>query len=291
MTIKETHDFINFILNKETSGYVSHADIDKALDRAQMSKFVELYGNPKGYQPGRPIPLMAYGQTQKINDDLRYFKKRTQFTSTSTGVIELDNISGVTNGTNREYLHLLGLYVTGTTNNVKENNYGIEVGLISFSESTSNKTFYREVKIVNEDQLAERLISQVTAPSATSPIAILGDGGTKIQMFPELEHSGYFMYLERPKKPLFSFVVDGRKIVHNSSTTNSATFTATNALTLPDGTSVSAGATYQLDSSQDLNWPSDCINDIVNRALTSLGVHIEDMNVYQYTEVKNKEGL
>jgi len=40
-----------------------------------------------------------------------------------------------------------------------------------------------------------------------------------------------------------------------------------------------------------LGWPEDCINDVINRALTSLGVHLEDTNVYQYTEVKNKEGL
>ena len=83
MTIKEIHDYIVFILNKETTGYVSHKDIDAAIDRGQMSKFMELYSNPKQHQPGRPIPPIAYGQTQKISDDLRYFKKREQFTSDS----------------------------------------------------------------------------------------------------------------------------------------------------------------------------------------------------------------
>jgi|TARA_B110000093_G_scaffold26584_1_gene25902 hypothetical protein len=282
MTIKEIHDYIVFILNKETTGYVSHNDIDTAIDRGQMSKFMELYGNPKQYQPGRPIPPIAYGQTQKISDDLRFFKKREQFTSTSAGIIEFTNLT--------EYLHLLGVYVVGTLNNTPNNTYVVTDGTVAYSAGTSSRTFAKPVKVVSEDQLADRLVSQVSAPSTTSPIGILGDSGNKIQLFPEVEHSGYIMYLSKPIKPLFSHVVDGRKIVHNS-TSSAATFTAGSTLTLPDGTIVNAGATYTLPGSIELNWAEDCVNDIINKALSSLGVHLEDQNVTQYAEVKNQTGL
>ena len=282
MTIKEIHDYIVFILNKETTGYVSHNDIDTAIDRGQMSKFMELYGNPKQYQPGRPIPPIAYGQTQKISDDLRFFKRREQFTSTSAGIIEFTNLT--------EYLHLLGVYVVGTLNNTPSNTYVVTDGTVAYSAGTSSRTFAKPVKVVSEDQLADRLVSQVSAPSTTSPIGILGDSGNKIQLFPEVEHSGYIMYLSKPIKPLFSHVVDGRKIVHNSTST-AATFTAGSTLTLPDGTIVNAGATYTLPGSIELNWAEDCVNDIINKALSSLGVHLEDQNVTQYTEVKNQTGL
>lgn len=282
MTIKEIHDYIVFILNKETTGYVSHNDIDTAIDRGQMSKFMELYGNPKQYQPGRPIPPIAYGQTQKISDDLRFFKKREQFTSTSAGIIEFTNLT--------EYLHLLGVYVVGTLNNTPSNTYVVTDGTVAYSAGTSSRTFAKPVKVVSEDQLADRLVSQVSAPSTTSPIGILGDSGNKIQLFPEVEHSGYIMYLSKPIKPLFSHVVDGRKIVHNS-TSSAATFTAGSTLTLPDGTIVNAGATYTLPGSIELNWAEDCVNDIINKALSSLGVHLEDQNVTQYAEVKNQTGL
>ena len=292
MTIKEIHDFIVFILNKEATGYVSHIDIDAALDRAQMSKFVELYSNPKMHQPGRPIPPIAYGQTQKISDDLRYFKFRKQFTTTSNGVLDLNNFTpGVVGVQNPKYLHLLGLYVVGTLNNTRNDDYTVTDNIIFYNRGTSSRTFQKSIKIVSEDKLADRLISQVASPSTTAPIGILGDSGDKIQIFPEVTHSGHIMYLSRPTKPKFSHVIDGRKVVHNSSTTSSATFTADNSLTLADGTVVAAGATYTLSSSKDLGWPEDCINDVINRALTSLGVHLEDTNVYQYTEVKNKEGL
>ena len=282
MTIKEIHDYIVFILNKETTGYVSHNDIDTAIDRGQMSKFMELYGNPKQYQPGRPIPPIAYGQTQKISDDLRFFKRREQFTSTSAGIIEFTNLT--------EYLHLLGVYVVGTLNNTPNNTYVVTDGTVAYSAGTSSRTFAKPVKVVSEEQLADRLVSQVSAPSTTSPIGILGDSGNKIQLFPEVEHSGYIMYLSKPIKPLFSHVVDGRKIVHNSTST-AATFTAGSTLTLPDGTIVNAGATYTLPGSIELNWAEDCVNDIINKALSSLGVHLEDQNVTQYTEVKNQTGL
>ena len=291
MTIKEIHDYIVFILNKETTGYVSHNDIDAAIDRGQMSKFMELYGNPKQYQPGRPIPLMAYGQTQKISDDLRYFKMRRQFTSNSNGVLDLGNFTNSGGGSNPEYLHLLGLYVVGTLNDTPNNSYVVTDGIVVYSTATTSRTYSKPVQVVSEDQLADRLVSQVSAPSALSPIGILGDGGSKIQLFPEIEHSGYIMYLTKPVKPRFSHVVDGRKIVHNPSTTAAATFTAGSTLTLPNGTIVNAGATYTLVPSIDLNWPEDCVNDIINKALGSLGVYLEDLNVTQYTEVKNQTGL
>ena len=54
---------------------------------------------------------------------------------------------------------------------------------------------------------------------------------------------------------------------------------------------MNAGATYTLGISIDLNWPEDCLNDIINKALNSLGVYLEDLNVTQYTEVKNQTGL
>lgn len=290
MTIKQIHDFITFVLNKEISGYVSPSDIDKALDRAQMSKFVELVGNPKGYQPGRPIPPIAYGLTQKISDDLRYFKRRQQYTSTSSGIINLNAATEFNNlSVAPDYLHILGMYAT-STKTVSSSSYSSSSGIISETVSSSSKTINNPVKVINEDQLAERLISQLAEPTNTSPIAILGDGGNKIQLFPETGISGHIMYLERPVKPYYSFIVDGRKVIHNPSTSNTLSHTATNALTAQDGSSVAAGGSTTLAVSIDLNWPADCINDIISRALTVLGVHLEDQGIQQYSELKTQQG-
>lgn len=291
MTIKEIHDYITFVLNKEISGYVSPSDIDKALDRAQMAKFVELVGNPKGYQPGRPIPPIAYGSTQKISDDLRFFKKREAYTSGNTGIVELNSATHFDNlSDSPNYLHLLGMYATTSLNNVATSSYALSSGIITETVSSQTKTINNPIKIVNEDQLAERLVSQIAEPSGSSPIAILGSGGNKIQIFPEAETSGFIMFLERPVKPFFSYVVDGRKIIHNSSTSGTSSHTAVNALTAQDGTSVAAGSSTTLAASVDLNWPDDCINDIISRALVMLGVHLEDAGVSEYGELKTQQG-
>ena len=119
----------------------------------------------------------------------------------------------------------------------------------------------------------------------------MGDGGTKLQLYPTgTVHSGQIFYLRRPKKPFFSHVVDGRKIIHNSSNSESITHTATNALTAQDGSSVSAGGTTTIAKSQDLEWPEDVVQDIISRALNILGVHLEDSVVTQFGELKTQQG-
>ena len=45
------------------------------------------YNNPAEYQAGRPIPRVAYQQTQKISDDLRMFIKRVMLPINSDGMM------------------------------------------------------------------------------------------------------------------------------------------------------------------------------------------------------------
>ena len=286
MTIKETHNFITFVLNKEVSGYVSPTDIDRALDRAQMSKFVELYGNPKGYQPGRPIPPIAYGMTQKIADDLRRFKKVENYT-TSIGAGNIIDLTALAD----EYLHLIGLNNTQQLVSHHKTNFSASNGIVTTTVDTPNVNLTKNVKIVDEDELADRLISQICEPDEFSPIAILGDGGTKLQLYPlTTAHNGQIFYLRRPKKPFFSHVVDGRKIIHNPSNSGTLNHTATNALTAQDGSAVAAGATTTLSASQDLEWTEDGVQDVISRALNILGVYLEDNIVTQFAELKTQQG-
>ena len=286
MTIKETHNLITFVLNKEVSGYVSPTDIDRALDRAQMSKFVELYGNPKGYQPGRPIPPIAYGMTQKIADDLRRFKKVENYT-TSIGAGNIIDLTALAD----EYLHLIGLNNTQQLVSHHKTNFSASNGIVTTTVDTPNVNLTKNVKIVDEDELADRLISQICEPDEFSPIAILGDGGTKLQLYPlTTAHNGQIFYLRRPKKPFFSHVVDGRKIIHNPSNSGTLNHTATNALTAQDGSAVAAGATTTLSASQDLEWTEDGVQDVISRALNILGVYLEDNIVTQFAELKTQQG-
>jgi len=73
MTIQEVHEIVYDKLNKDQTGYITHGQIDRALDVAQLYYMKELYGPPEQYQPGRPVSRTA--TTQKWHDDLMPFKR------------------------------------------------------------------------------------------------------------------------------------------------------------------------------------------------------------------------
>lgn len=201
MTLKEIHDRVLFDLNKEQVGYVSHEQIDLALDRAQMAEFEDLFGNPEEY----PMPRKAYGVTERINEALNPFKVLHSFTSSS---ITSTNFNGT--GPNgqiimpEDYIHWLSMYTTA-----------------------GNK-----IDVVKEDELPGRIRSSIIAPSTIKPVAVLeGKGGTigsidigdrvKFKLYPEFSTiSGKVWYLRRPAKPNYVANISGRTIsyVHATST-------------------------------------------------------------------------
>jgi len=180
MTIKEIHDFILLLLNKHNTGYATPEEIDTALDRAQMWYFNRLYGNIEEYQPGRPVPRVAYGMTQALHDHLAPFKESDTDNTTSGGLLVISNT---------DYMHLLAI-------------------------SKANKT----IPILSEDEVAYRLDSYILAPTSSEPIAkISGDG--RVQLYPKEAHSDIDIdYLVRPAKPVFGYTQSGRTITYNSGT-------------------------------------------------------------------------
>lgn len=187
MTIKETHDFIQFILNKETGGYVSPGEIDMALDRAQMEKFTELFGKVQEYQPGRPIPRVAYGVTMRVHEDLSPFKRKFSITtSAADGLIPLVGISVA--GESLDILHVVSVDVT-----YNDEPYG--------------------VKFLTESEVANRRRSFINPPLQSNPIGVVRKDS--IQLYPIAALATTTNVLVRPKKPLFAFTQDGRVITHD----------------------------------------------------------------------------
>jgi len=186
MGIKEVHEYIQFFLKKENGGYVSHEEIDQALDMAQMAKFTELFGNTKQYQPGRPVPSVSYGVTQRIHDDLRKFKVRSAIGTSATtgGVLAIPS----------NFLHFINLFLI-------------------YADAVNGQQ-YSPVKIVNESDLAYRLDSQILKPSSANPICVIGS--SSIQVYPNDSFAGEFNYLKRPQVPKFNYSVSGRQQVYTA---------------------------------------------------------------------------
>jgi hypothetical protein len=235
MTIKDVHDRIRLILDKSQVGYVSPVEIDHALDMAQIDLFNELYGNARAYQPGRSVPPLHYGATQKINDALSPFKVKVTLgtADTANGLISLP----VT------YVHLIGIYKRSYNNALLRN-------------------VYKSIKIISEDELANRLDSFIFNPSTSAPVGVLNGKGS-IQLFPMNDLDVDVHYLRRPATPVFGYSI-------NSS-----------ARTL----------IYDANSSTQLEWSDIHINNIISKAVSVLGASIKDPQAVQFGELKDNKIL
>lgn len=234
MTIKDTHDIILFYLDKEQNGYLSHEEIDSTLDRAQMVLFNQYFNNPRIPAAAQP---QVYSENQRIHDSLAPFKDKFTFTGggspvgiTSGGVISLP----------ANFMHLLSLYTTV---------YSAGLG----------RNVYSSVQILNEEELIERLESQVIPVSADDPIGIMNKEN-KIQLFPESAQTGGLYFLRKPAKPNFVYTQSGRVITHNAGT------------------------------SQDLEWKDSDVNNIIVIALQYLGINLGAQDVIQFAEAKSQQG-
>lgn len=178
---------MDFIIDKQQQAWYSPTEKDDMLHRAQMSWFMELYGNPRTYQPGRYTPPIAYGVSQKINDSLSPFKKVAAFTSNSSGIITLPS----------DYIHLLALNTSEVL--------------------PSGTVVKRPVQILNEDELITRLESQLCPVSVSDPIGI-ENSEKKIQLFPESTQTGKIYYMRMPVAPVYSYTQTGRVITYDNAT-------------------------------------------------------------------------
>lgn len=235
MDIKVVHDIILFYLNKAQNGYVTHEEIDEVLDKAQLVLFNQYHTNPK-------LPSQAqaalYGESQRIDDALSTFKAKYTFTpvSSPSGIITLPS----------NYLHLLSLYTTV---------YNSQLG----------RNIYSAVQVLSEEELIERLESQVIPVSLEDPIAIMNSQNL-IQLFPEQGQTGGVYYLRRPATPKFAYTQSGRVITY-----------------IPPNPANPA-------SSVNLEWRDFDVNNVISIALSYYGLNLSNQEVMQFAQIKQQEG-
>jgi hypothetical protein len=100
MTIDQVHKFIDFIVKKSNAGgYITPAEKDLLLNRAQIQYFNKLYGNQNDYRYDRPVPKISYAVTEKISDSL------TPFLSNKM-VISVDNNGRFSTSSLSNFFHI-----------------------------------------------------------------------------------------------------------------------------------------------------------------------------------------
>ena len=156
------------------------------------------YGNPAEYQPGRAVPRVAWQQSQKISDDLRFLLTRRNLSVPING--ELVIPEGVGN-----QVDLDGKAVPGYLHHSSLR--------FNFTDKVNDKIRSREVKI---DVLTDAEFSNATESSIVSgtrrfPVCAYYD--TFIQFKPKDLQKVIFTYLRLPVVPVWAFdVIDSRPV-------------------------------------------------------------------------------
>ncbi len=229
MDIKVIHDTILYYLNKDQTGYVTHSEIDQVLDKAQLALFNQYHTNPK-------LPSQAqaalYGESQRIDDALSTFKAKYTFVNgtSPSGIVTLPS----------DYMHLLSLYTTVYNNQLGRN-------------------VYSGVQVLSEEELIDRLESQVIPVSLEDPIAIM-NSQNRIQLFPEQGQTGGVYYLRRPAAPVFAYTQSGRTV------------------------------TYNQGGSTQLEWRDYDCNNVISIALSYYGLNLSSQEIMQFAELKSQQG-
>jgi hypothetical protein len=241
MNIKEVHDVILFYLKKDQQGFVTHAEIDEVLDRSQMALFNKYHSNPVVYTvPGKKEGF-GYGDSLRMDEALAPFKSKYTFLNVDTpsGIITLPS----------NHMHIISLYTTTYVQSLGRN-------------------VYNAIQVLNEEELIDRLNSQVIPVGIDDPVAIL-NSNKKIQVFPEQPASGAVFYFRRPAVPRFGYTVSGRTITYVS--------TQYDATTNPNG-------------SQELEWNELDKNNVIIGALSYYGINLMSSDIVQFAENKINQG-
>lgn len=228
MNIKQIHDFIDFVTAKERGGFNSPAEKNQAVDTANKWLFNDC--------------IQRYAVDTWANEALAPFKKKPylDFETDATGAYAIDAAEN--------FAHLLAIQTAYV-----HAKYGLK---------------WQSVRIVNEDELADRLSSVLHAPSQTNPCAVIqggvdGNGKqiTSYQLYPEQVLAGRIFFLRQPKEPKLVETQAGRVF------------------------------TYDPVNSVDLEWAPQHQTKVIFKALELLGINMDSDKLVQYADALGKQNI
>ena len=295
MNIKDCVDFINFWIRKERGSFLTIEESVAVIDRGQIAYYNDLISKyavsqiikdtlmpfketynfttaaadpqlvsiPELFQSSVRVASAAsvgttinvtstlgltIGQVVVVTGGAGQFQPDTIITSiinATSFTINIEPITPIATGNSittfiyKEYLDLLDLTIKYTAN--------------------SRDTYY-SVKMTNEDELADKLNSQINPPSENLPVGVMFQRRS-IQLYPaNTVYTGFVNYMRRPIKPVYGYsVVGGRSIVYNPS------------------------------QSVQLEWKDTDVNFILLKALSSIGINLSDQEASQFAEMKSQE--
>ncbi len=167
-----------------------------------------------------------YASSQLVKDALSPFRSTYNFTTLVSGYVIVPDTT---------YLDLLDLQIYF---------------------QVSNRVVYYPVKMINEDERANVLNSQLNPVSVTSPVGEQTAPRT-FRLYPASAYNGNVTYLRRPVAPVYGYTtISGRVIQYNPNT------------------------------SVQLEWRETEQDMILLKALSSIGINLSSNDIQQWSEVK-----
>lgn len=168
MDLLKAYNILNFFINKAQGAFYSYSELDLMADAGQLTYYKNCF--------------IKYGTGQRLNDALSPFKKKTSFTTDSTGFLSVPD----------DYMDLINIGPTVD---------GITV----------------ECPVLNDDEITGRRKSQVIPNTTSAPFAEEIENWD-YQLYPKVVQTGVLTYFSRPPAPKFVYTtVSGRVIVYDQS--------------------------------------------------------------------------
>jgi hypothetical protein len=114
------------------------------------------------------------------------------------------------------------------------------------------------VKVIGENELPQRLSSHILKPTKMHPVATMDK---VIRVYPKTIPNVSMSYLRLPAEAKWAYTTESGRPV------------------------------YDPENSVDLEWPEGCMNDLLIRAASFLGVNLKAGDITQYAEAKQQSGI
>jgi hypothetical protein len=170
--------------------------------------------------------FIKYGTGQRLTDALAPFKVVAPFTTNSTGLLSVPD----------NYMDLIDI-----------------IPIVGGKRVTC--------PIINEDEITNRLNSQVIPNSTSKPFAEV-TANWDYQLYPQVQQSGLLSYFMRPPKPFFKYTTVSQRVI-----------------------------VYDAVNSTQLLWGDDEIYPCLIHVLETMGINLDDNDLVLWSNNKTKENL
>jgi len=241
-SVNRVYTALKDLVNKDQKGFVSPSIFNSFAGLAQMNIYNRLFDehrNAMKFRRAGVDPGKSLGKTKLVEEDLSVFQKKSKLTQ-ANGVFE------------------------------RPSDFGRLSSITTNSSYVFSTTVGTNVQVMHSQEDIDRaLMSDLSNPSAESPIALMGD---VIEVFPNTIKKIELRYYKQP---------EGLNAVTGAKTASQPRFGYI--------TSIPGVELYDPTNSVDFELPEHFFSDLVVEIAQMIGINLRDTAVAQYAAVEKQK--